>query len=124
MRALSIVSIVTAILFSFMTFAQAAVVSKGNLKGKAVKWTQGSVSVEKKGTSYTIKLGGNFKTKKGPALFVYLGNGSPTKKIGKLKAISGAQTYKVPASVDPSKYSTLYIYCVPFNAVFGSARLK
>ena len=112
-------------MFSSLSIASAAeVVKSGNLHGDRVKYTQGSVKVIKDGGSYTIKLGSNFKTKSGPALYVYLGNGSPQKRIGRLKSTSGAQSYRVPASVDPTKYSKIYIYCVPFNAIFGSGGIN
>lgn len=110
--------------YSLITPSHAATVKRGAINGKSVKWTQGTVKIEKVGGKYKIKLGGNFKTKKGPALFVYLGNGSPQKRIGRLKSTKGAQSYLVPRSIDPTKFSTLYIYCVPFKAVFGSARLR
>ena len=89
-----------------------------------MKYTQGSVQIIKEGGTYTINLGSNFKTKSGPALYVYLGNGAPQKRIGKLKATSGAQSYRVPASVNPASYSKIYIYCVPFNAIFGSGNIN
>ena len=102
----------------------AEIVKRGNLRGDRVDYTQGSVQIIKDGDSYTIKLGSNFKTKSGPALYVYLGNGAPQKRIGRLKSTSGAQSYRVPASVNPADYSKIYIYCVPFNAIFGSGSIN
>jgi len=44
----------------------------------------------------TVELASNFRTSKGPDLYVYLGNGGPSKIIGKLKKNSGFQTYTIP----------------------------
>lgn len=108
-----------------MTLAIAAdVVKQGDIKGKRVKWTQGSVIITGTPGNYRIQLGKNFKTKQAPALFVYLGHAKPTAEIGALRSLNGAQSYKLPASIDPKKFSRLFIYCKPYGIVFGSAKLK
>jgi hypothetical protein len=99
-------------------------VKSGTLQGVSVKWTTGSVKIVKDGNGHAIKLGSNFKTKKGPALYVYLGNEKPEKRIGKLKSISGAQSYAISGKTDIGKYSRVFIYCVPFKAVFGAGRIR
>lgn len=109
------------IFLAVASIAEAAAVKRGTIRGQSVKYTTGTVTLDKMGSRYTIKLSGSFKTKAGPGLYLYLGNGSPQKRIGKLRA-SGAQSVRVPAGVDPAKYSTVYIYCAPFRAIFGSAR--
>ncbi|KAG1702942.1 hypothetical protein GQR58_004426 [Nymphon striatum] len=94
------------ILGGFFTNAFAAdVVKSGVIKGQSVKWTTGSVRILKSGDRHELRLGSNFKTKKGPALYVYLGNDKPEKRIGRLKSISGAQRYDISKRVDVSKYS-------------------
>ena len=117
---LSLALFISSASFSF----GAEIIKRGNLVGERVSWTKGSVALVKDGNAFSIKLGAGFKTKSGPALFVYLGNGKPQKRIGKLKATSGSQSYAVPSSIDPRQYANLYIYCVPFNAIFGSAKIK
>ena len=107
-----------------VSYATAQTVKSGNLVGEKVKWTQGSVKIVKSGSGHKIQLGSNFKTKQGPALYVYLGNGKPQKRIAKLQSISGAQSYAIPNSVNIDSYSNVYIYCVPFRVVFGSSRLR
>ena len=94
------------------------------IKGQSVKWTTGSVRILKDGDSHELRLGSNFKTKKGPALYVYLGNDKPEKSIGRLKSITGAQSYSISKRVDVKKYSRVFIYCVPFKAIFGVGRLN
>jgi hypothetical protein len=70
-----------------------------------------------KGTKLTLS---GFNTTDGPDLYVYVGNGSPSKRIGKLKANSGNQSYTVPAG----NFSSVFIHCKRFNSTFGQARLK
>ena len=96
----------------------------GSFRGANGVRTSGGVSVVKSGSKQQVVLSGNFSTKKGPSLWVYVGNGSPTKRVAKLKKIKGSQTYSLPAGVDIGKYSNVYIYCVPFKKTFGKARLK
>lgn len=102
----------------------AQTVKSGVIKGQSVKWTTGSVKISKSGAKHVLVLGSNFKTKKGPALYVYLGNDKPEKRIGKLKSINGAQSYDISSRVDVGKYSRVFIYCVPFKAVFGVGRIN
>lgn len=102
----------------------ASVLKSGIIKGQSVKWTTGSVRIVKSGAKHQLTLGNNFKTKKGPALYVYLGNEKPEKRIGRLKSTNGMQSYDLSERIDISKYSRVFIYCVPFRAVFGVGKIN
>lgn len=115
-------AILSTTLFAGTVFAQT--LKTGIIKGQSVKWTTGSVSIIRQSGRNVLKLGSDFKTKKGPALFVYLGNARPEKKVGKLKSVSGAQSYDIPAKLDIKRYSRVFIYCIPFDAVFGVGTIK
>ena len=104
--------------------ASAQTIKTGTITGKSVKWTTGSVRIVRTSGGHELRLAENFKTKKGPSLWVYLGNVKPEKRIGRLKSVNGAQVYALPASVKIEDYSSVFIYCVPFNAVFGFAVLR
>jgi len=112
------------VLFSASASIADTVVKRGNIKGVSVKWTTGSVQIVKTSSGHELKLGSNFKTKRGPALVVFLGNDKPTKRIGRLKSIEGSQTYKIPASININAFSKVFIHCVPFNATFGAGKLR
>ncbi|MFJ1732799.1 DM13 domain-containing protein [Streptomyces sp. NPDC088254] len=43
--------------------------------------------------------------------------------LGKLKGNKGSQNYAVPADVDPSRYTSVSIWCDRFDVSFGAARL-
>lgn len=124
LKSLRLFLIVPLVLAGLTVAAVADVVKLGDIKGKRVKWTQGSVVITGNPGNYRIQLGSNFKTKQAPALFVYLGHAKPTAEIGALKALNGAQSYRLPADIDPNKFSRLFIYCKPYGIVFGSAKLK
>ncbi|MGQ0550737.1 MAG: DM13 domain-containing protein [Armatimonadota bacterium] len=75
-----------------------------------------------------------FKVTNGPDLYVYLsGHSSPRNRaqlhdggafeIGLLKGNIGNQNYELPATVDPTKYRSVVIYCKRFSVLFASAEL-
>jgi pentapeptide MXKDX repeat protein len=78
-----------------------------------------------------------FKTSNGPDVHVILvatkdadaiGNSlkSDTERIelGKMKGNEGDQNYEIPAGTDLTKFRAVSIYCVRFNANFGTALLE
>ncbi|MFE9629324.1 DM13 domain-containing protein [Streptomyces sp. NPDC006527] len=86
--------------------------------------------------SHVVRLE-NLDTSNGPDLRVWLTD-APVKEgqagwhvfddgqyvsLGKLKGNKGSQNYAVPADVDPSRYSSVSIWCDRFNVSFGAAEL-
>ncbi|MEO0328318.1 MAG: DM13 domain-containing protein [Pseudomonadota bacterium] len=116
------------LVFSLLVFGAASVsaqvIKSGTIRGQSVEWTTGSVEIAQTATGYEVRLGNDFKTKRGPSLWIYFGNEKPEKRVDRIKSVTGAQTFRVPSSADPKLYSKLFIYCVPFNAVFGVATLE
>ncbi|AXC13931.1 hypothetical protein ACPOL_4661 [Acidisarcina polymorpha] len=45
-------------------------------------------------------------------------------ELGKLKGNEGDQNYDIPAGTDLAKFHRIAIYCVRFNANFGTAPLE
>jgi hypothetical protein len=43
--------------------------------------------------------------------------------LGKLKGNKGSQNYAVPADVDPSRFTSVSIWCNRFDVSFGAAEL-
>ncbi len=79
----------------------------------------------------------NLATSNGPDLRVWLTD-APVKSgtvgwhvfddgeyvsLGKLKGNKGSQNYEVPADVDPSRYTSVSIWCDRFDVSFGAAEL-
>ncbi len=92
----------------------------GNFTSHKRYKVRGKATLSSSGGKSTVKLSG-FRTTPGPDLYVYVGNGSPSKLVGKLKANSGSQSYSLSGS---GKYSTVHIHCKRFNSTFGTARLR
>ncbi|MEM8749910.1 MAG: DM13 domain-containing protein [Pseudomonadota bacterium] len=95
----------------------------GKFKSHKSYKVRGTAKVSTKGGKSVVTLSG-FSTSPGPDLYVYVGQGSPTQRIAKLRANSGSQTYTLPASIKPGSISTVHIHCKRFSSTFGTARLR
>lgn len=82
----------------------------------------GTAKVSITGSTAKITLSG-FRTSSGPDLYVYVGQGSASRRVAKLRSNSGTQTYSLPASVAKS-ISSVHIYCKRFSTTFGTARVN
>ncbi|MGW3413115.1 DM13 domain-containing protein [Streptomyces sp. NPDC000888] len=86
--------------------------------------------------SHVVRLE-NLDTSNGPDLRVWLTD-APVKEgeagrhvfddgeyvsLGKLKGNKGSQNYTVPGDVDPSRFSSVSIWCDRFDVSFGAAQL-
>ncbi|MGW4021184.1 DM13 domain-containing protein [Streptomyces sp. NPDC005009] len=86
--------------------------------------------------SHVVRLEG-LDTSNGPDLHVWLTD-APVKEgragwhvfddgryvsLGKLKGNKGSQNYAVPEDVDPSRYTSVSIWCDRFDVSFGAAEL-
>ena len=68
-----------------------------------------------------------YSSQSGPDLKVYLSkdiNASEYINVGKLKSITGKQSYTVPGNPDISQYNYVHIWCEQFTVVFGRAEVK
>jgi hypothetical protein len=78
----------------------------------------------------------NFQVEDGPDLHVYLAAEDPVGTehegqdlagaidLGALLAVSGDQTYELPAGIDLAHYRSVVIWCVPFQVPFIAAPLS
>ena len=77
----------------------------------------------------------DFRVTNGPDLHVFLtSHPEPSGRddvhsgdyldLGKLKGNVGNQNYPLPASADPSAFSSVVIYCSPFHVIFSVASLQ
>ncbi|WP_414544676.1 DM13 domain-containing protein [Nostoc sp. CCY0012] len=95
--------------------------------------TQGKVSVITEQGKRYLEFDQNFKTDKGPDLFVILHNsdmppvsGIQEKdyvNIAPLQKISGTQRYALPDNVNLVNFKSVAIWCRQFNTTFGYAVL-
>ena len=128
-----LIQLLPAVMIALLTFVSAPAamasdtVGKGTFVGKSNHITTGSVEVVKNSDgSYTVVLGSDFTFDGAPDPRVGFGkNGKYDKStgMGLLQSNNGKQSYTVPASVDPTKYNEVYIYCLRFNVPLGVAKL-
>ncbi|WP_315790820.1 DM13 domain-containing protein [Fischerella sp. JS2] len=95
--------------------------------------TQGTTKVVTENGKRYLEFNENFKTSKGPDLFVilYRNDTVPTSgiqekdylKIARLQKTSGNQRYAIPNNVKLVDYKSVAIWCRQFNTTFGYASL-
>jgi Electron transfer DM13 len=95
--------------------------------------TQGQVSVVKEQEKNYLEFDQNFKTDKGPDLYVilYRGEKPPISgikekdyvSIARLQNTSGNQRYALPNNIKLAEFKSVAIWCRQFNATFGYAAL-
>lgn len=99
----------------------------GTFKGVDPKTGSGSVTLEKEGDGYVVRLGDDFNVQEGPDLYVGFssdGRVDQTTLFAELTSFSGSQDYAVPESIDTSKYSEIMVYCKKFAVPFAVAQLR
>lgn len=79
------------------------------------------------GGSLTLRFGNDFIVSNGPGIEVFLSRSntrsSSSISLGRVKRLSGEQSYDVPSDVKLDTYNWVVIHCVPFNVTFGYAPL-
>ncbi len=112
-----------------------AIVATGTFHG-AVHKCEGRATVYKTANGEVLRLT-HFKTSNGPDLHViliaatdgednenFLDKKIERVELGALKGNEGDQNYMIPAGTDLEKFKAVSIYCVRFNANFGTAPLQ
>lgn len=100
-------------------------------------YASGDVKISSDGDYYYINMQDNFSSANGPDLFVYLSSSqeykniavggvdtSKTLNIGKLKNISGSQSYKISKAEFEKYNDSVIIWCKDFGIQFSRAELK
>jgi Electron transfer DM13 len=95
--------------------------------------TQGKVKVVTEEGKRYLEFDQNFKTDKGPDLYVILHRSDAPPQSGikekdyvsiaKLQKTSGTQRYALPEAVKLGEFKSVAIWCRKFNATFGYAAL-
>lgn len=98
---------------------------KGTFVGVLGHRSSGNVTLVKTTTGNYIRLEDDFSVTSGPDLHVYVGDtNKPLREIAELKGNRGGQNYQLPADLDPTSFSTVWIYCKAFVTNFAKADLK
>ena len=120
MRSIALAAAVASLAFGSVAVSDA---HAGSFKSHKNYKVSGSAKLVKSGSGYAVRLSG-FRTSSGPDLYVYVGQGGPSRRVAKLRRNSGSQTYKLPAGLSPANVSTVHIHCKRFNSTFGTARVN
>ncbi|NJK63381.1 MAG: DM13 domain-containing protein [Synechococcaceae cyanobacterium SM2_3_1] len=95
------------------------------------KNTAGGFRIVSEGGKRYLELADDFRTGRGPDLFVLLHNEAVPSSynannyinLGRLEKFSGAQRYEIPADADLSNFASVVIWCRQFDVTFGYAPL-
>ncbi len=82
-----------------------------------------------------VHLGKDFEVGPGPKYKVLLSDKADIKNsddvkasnfvdLGMIRAFKGSQNYSVPASVDPTRYKSVVIWCEAFGALISPATMS
>lgn len=113
---------------TFGTVNAALADTAGRFTGASDHITTGDVTVTKNADgTHTVTLGENFSLDGAPDPYVAFGKDGAFAKdanLGVLKSKTGAQSYIVPASIDPANFNEIYIWCLKFSVPLGVAQLN
>ena len=106
--------------------ANAQTISSGAFRGAGGHKARGSVSIVRSSDATRVVFAKNFWFDGAPAPRVAFGNGRyvPGTIIAKLKRRTGSQSYVVPARIDLSKYSQVWVWCEKFNSPIAVADIN
>ena len=110
-----------------LSSVELGVLSEGTFTGfDALHQASGTARIIESGDKKYVRFEEDFTVTNGPDLFVHLGsNGAydAEANLGRLKGNEGSQNYEIPAGIDVSQYSEVWIWCRAFSVPFGKAVL-
>ncbi|NND50336.1 MAG: twin-arginine translocation pathway signal protein [Rhizobiales bacterium] len=112
---------------AFTAPASAQTIGEGTFVGKSGHATSGGVAVNRSGGGYSVQLGADFSFDGAPDPKVGFGRGGTydrSSTLAPLASNTGAQSYKVPSSVDAEAYDEVYLWCEQYAVPLGVAKIK
>jgi len=102
--------------------------ASGTFKGLKGYGTKGGVTITQNADgTHTVTLASNFSMKQAPDPQIGFGNNGRFTKgtnISLLKSNKGSQSFIVPANIDVSNFTEVYVYCVQYSVPLGVAKLN
>ena len=125
-RIIAAMALLAAFGLATLTATPSALAASGKFTGASKHETSGSVTIKKKGSGWVLVLGKDFKFDGAPDPKWSFGNDGVDKStiFTPLRKNSGAQTYEIPANIDPTKYKEVILYCEKYSVPLGVAKLK
>jgi len=111
---------------------KSVVYKSGKLTGLNDHKVTGKVTILKTDKGYVAVLSDDFLLDSAPDPQLAFGKATGTRKHGydrstrfaKLEKLRGKQSFPIPASIDPSKYDEIYVWCPKFYVGLGKATVK
>jgi len=120
-------AIAASLLISGSLFAMDGAAREGELKGLNRHDVSGTVELVKEGDGYVINFSDDFVFDGAPDPKVALGKDGKYDSgtlIRLLDSNKGAQSYKLPANLNPNDYNEIYIWCEKFAVGLAVASIK
>ncbi len=120
-------AIAASLLVSGSLLAMDGAAREGELKGLNRHDVSGTVELVKDGDGYVINFSEDFVFDGAPDPKVALGKDGKYDSgtlIRLLDSNTGAQSYKVPAGLNPDAYNEIYIWCEKFEVGLAVAAIK
>jgi hypothetical protein len=102
-------------------------IASGTFEGRSKHVTTGTVTIKREAGKIYAVLGSDFSLDGAPAPSLGFANGETfdvATEFANLASKTGAQTYEIPAHIDPGKYDHFVIWCSKFAVPLGTAALK
>lgn len=103
------------------------VIATGTFQGSSDHVTTGGVAVVKTDSGHVLKLQPDFSLDGAPDPKLGFGNDGQydtATTFSPLNANTGEQDYDLPASIDPTGYNEVYVWCEEFSVPLGVAKLQ
>lgn len=102
------------------------VITNGAFSGLSDHVTTGDVTIREAADGVYVVLEKNFSLDGAPDPTLGFGNGDfiPETQFSALNSKQGYQTYKLPADLDPTEYSQIYVWCEEFAVPLGVAAIN
>lgn len=112
--------------FNLRASADSSVVASGKFEGRGGHKMSGGVSLLKTADGHVLKLAEDFSLDGAPAPRLGFGRNGYRKEtqFSKLTRHKGAQTYTLPANLDPIHFNEVWVWCQKFDVPLGVARLN
>ena len=98
----------------------------GVFEGRSTHETSGNAEIVQEDGGFVVKLAEDFVLDGAPDPVVGLGKDGydPETQMGELASDTGAQSYAIPAEIDPTSYNEVWIWCRSANVPLGVAKLN
>ena len=106
--------------------AASKILMSGAFEGRSNHVVTGKVAIVQTDEGMEVRLEDDFSLDGAPDPKLGFGKNGyvPGTLFSVLRKHTGRQTYRLPPTIDPSKYNEVYVWCEQFNVPLGVAKLQ